>query len=271
MAGAGLGLRLHDNRHGTDLHTRAFDPWWAHARRAYLGLDGAQLPETTTLYYDPILDVHHRLPVSFNLTTAFYAAPQVPDDARRLFDAGARSAGIDRPLRLPLRAARVYGSSLLLTREWGLPDIEANLVEAIEASYQPTWDRERLGEFTWGLGLDEEHPRGQFNAFLAAAEAAGPGRWARLSAAPLERCPQVVGVDFPRLALRRAEWVDGVLHLRSAPLTDRPQERTVFRVIGAGPGPWQIVGPEGVEVRSDHAGLAIETPLVEAELELRPA
>ena len=165
-----------------------------------------------------------------------------------------------------------------MAREWGRDDIEANLVEAIEASYEPTWDRERAGEVTWGLGLDEEHPRGQFNAFLAAAEAAGPGRWARLSAAPLERCPQVVDVEFPRVALRRAEWVDGVLHLRLAPLADRPQERTAFRVVGAGSGPWRVVGPEGVTVEPDDvtvgpdaAGLTVEAPLVEADLQLRPA
>ncbi|MDA3038666.1 MAG: hypothetical protein O3C27_03895 [Actinomycetota bacterium] len=208
--------------------------------------------------------------MSFNLTTAFYAAPQVPEDARRLFEAGARSAGLHQPLRTPLRASRAYGSSLLLAREWGLSDIEANLVEAIEASYQPTWGRERHGEFTWGLGLNEEHPRGQFNAFLAAAEAGGTGRWTRLSAAPLEPCAQVVGVDFPQLALRRAEWVDGVLHLRLAALVDRPQQRTSFRVVGAEPGPWRIVGPEGVSIKSDAAGLTVEAPLIEADVELHP-
>ncbi len=51
--------------------------------------------------------------------------------------------------------------------------MEARLAAAIEASYEPSWDMTR-GEFTWGLGLDEPHPRGQFNAFLAAAEAGGP-------------------------------------------------------------------------------------------------
>ena len=209
--------------------------------------------------------------MGFNLTTSFYAAPQVPDDARRLFDAGCRAVGLDRPLVTPIRASRAYGASLLLAREWGLDEVEANLVVAIEESYEPTWDRDRPGEFTWGLGLDEDHPRGQFNAFLAAAEAAGPGRWARLSAAPLERCPQVVDVEFPRVALRRADWVDGVLHLRLAPLVDRPKERTAFRVVGAGPGPWRIVGSGGATVRLDGAGLTVEAPLVGADLEVRRA
>ena len=129
----------------------------------------------TTFYYDPVVDVHHRLPVTAALTTSFYAAPQEPEDARRLFDAGCASIGFDREIEAPLRPSRAAGSSLLLAREWGLDDLEERLVGAIEASYEPTWD-DASGEFTWGLRLDEPHPRGQFNAFLAAAEAAGSGR-----------------------------------------------------------------------------------------------
>ena len=71
-------------------------------------------------------------------------------------------------------------------------------------------------------------PRGQFNAFLAAAEATGPGEWTRLSAAPLEPCPQLVDVDFPAMAFTRAEWVDGNLHLRLAPLHENTSVFTSF-------------------------------------------
>ena len=60
----------------------------------------------TTFYYDPVLDVHHRLPVAAALTTSFYAAPQVPADARRLFDAGSAMLGWD---TLPRRS--VVGES----------------------------------------------------------------------------------------------------------------------------------------------------------------
>ena len=57
----------------------------------------------TTFYYDPQLDVHHRLPVSSAVVTSYYAAPQVPDDARRLFGAACTSMGLDQDLALPLR------------------------------------------------------------------------------------------------------------------------------------------------------------------------
>ena len=272
MAGAGLGLRLHDARHGTELHERAFAPWWRHAREHYLDLDLDEPPTMTTLYYDPLLDAHLRLPAVLANVTAFYAAPQVPDDARRLWDASCVSAGYDRELALPIPASRFHGASLMMAREWQVADIEARLSAAIEASYEPTWDRE-LGEFTWGLGLDEPHPRGQFNSFLAAAEAVGPGMWERLSAAPLETCPQVVGVDFPRVALSRAEWHDGSLFLTISPLVDRPAERTQFTIVGAPHGrSWNLDGIAGATVQRIPDGtLTVTVPVARADVVVSPS
>ena len=100
------------------------------------------------MYYDPIVDIHHRVPAAMNLTTAFYATPQAPDDARLLFEGACRVAGLDDgPLALPLRPGRGMGSALVLAREWQMADLEERLVAAIEASYEPTWDDERA-EFT---------------------------------------------------------------------------------------------------------------------------
>lgn len=207
--------------------------------------------------------------MSAALTTSYYAAPQVPEDARRLFEAGCASVGLDRSPELPLRPGRGYGSSLVLAREWGLSELEKRLVDAIEASYEPTWDTER-GEFTWGMGLNEAHPRGQFNAFLAAAEAAGPGRWSSLSAAPLEVCPQVVDVDFPTLALSRAEWVDGALHLRLAPLREDPNTWTTFRIVGVEPRLWYLTGVDGATMDVTPHAVIVRVPLVNADLEFTP-
>ena len=41
-------------------------------------------------------------------------APQVPEDARLLFDAAQRSLGLAAELELPLRPSRGYGSALIL-------------------------------------------------------------------------------------------------------------------------------------------------------------
>jgi hypothetical protein len=221
----------------------------------------------TTLYYDPQLDVHHRLPVAAALTTSYYAAPQVPEDARRLFDASCASIGLNGTREPPLPASRGFGAALVLAREWELDDLERRTSEMVEASYEPTWDHQR-GEFTWGMGLDESHPRGQFNAFLAAAEAAGPGRWANLSEAPLETCPQIVDVDFPAMAFSRAEWVDGNLRLSLAPLRDSPGTFTSFRLVGAEPRNWDVHGIDGATVELTTTGVNIRVPMIAADIEL---
>jgi len=211
--------------------------------------------------------VHHRLPVGAALTTAFYAAPQQPDDARRLFEAGYRSIGFDGEPTLPLRPNRSIGSSLVLAKEWGLAELEQRLTAAIDASYEPTWDTER-GEFTWGMGLDEPHPRGQLNAFLAAGEAGASGAWGRLSAEPLARCPQLVGVDVDELVLSQAEWIDGNLRVGLSPRQVDPSRSTGFRLIGAEPRNWEVHGLDGVRLDLTTTGLDISVPMVDATFDL---
>ena len=210
------------------------------------------------------------MPVSLASTTSYYAAPQVPEDARRLFLAAAASIGMDEELSLPLRPSRAYGSSLVLAREWELDDIAAHLVTAIEASYEPTWDH-NTGEFTWGMGLNERYPRGQFNAFLAAAEAAGPGRWEALSAAPLEPCPQIVGVDFPTMAFDRAEWIGSSLYLGLAPLYEDPKVYTTFRIVGVEPRQWDIAGIDGAMVDAKPVGVVVRVPLKKTLMTFTPS
>jgi hypothetical protein len=90
-------------------------------------------PTMTTLYYDPVLDVHHRLPVSLAMTTAYYAMPQHPKDARRLFDAACAAMGLDREIETTLNPSRSYGSALVMAKEWGLDDIVERVSAAVDA------------------------------------------------------------------------------------------------------------------------------------------
>ncbi|MEM7093333.1 MAG: hypothetical protein AAF567_10055 [Actinomycetota bacterium] len=207
------------------------------------------------------------LPARLALTTSFYAAPQKPDDAQRLFAAAAESAGLMGDIETPLRPARGYAAALLLAREWEMRDLESRLVETIDASHEPTWDTER-GEFTWGMGLDEPHPRGQFNAFNAAAEAAGPGRWAAMSNQPVEACPQVVEVDFPDVAFTRAEWVDGNFYGTVKVRQPDPDRRITFRIVGAEPRLWDVHAPERTFVDVKLSGIHVSMPMVDGDLEL---
>jgi hypothetical protein len=229
------------------------------------------VPGLVTAYYDPLLDVHHRLPVTFAMTYCFYLAPQVPEEARRLFDAAARSAGISGEGISNPTAHRINAIAWFLSREWQLDALESAVRSGLEAHYEPTWDR-AAGEFTWGLGLGEAYPRGQYNGFLAAAEAVGPGAWARLSEAPLPDPPgRVEGVDFPRVGLAEARWQEGALRLRLHPQNDDALGRpTRFRVTGlAAPDRWRVEGD--ARLGAEDGDLVVETSIRDRRLTLRPA
>jgi hypothetical protein len=240
-----------------------FDDWWTYAREAYMDLGRDTPPEMVTFYYDPLLDVHHKLPVMVAVINALYLGPQQPHDARRLFDAALGMLGVLADGPPTVIGERLTGIALLLAREWGVDDISARLAAGAEASYEPTWDRQR-GEFTWGFGLGEEHPRGQLNAILAAAEAVTPGAWTTLAndAVPAPS-PEVAGVDFPTVSLRRAAWLDGVLHLSTSPMNDAVVgAATSWRVTGLErPVDWEAMTPDDapVETRIEAGDLVVDT------------
>jgi hypothetical protein len=240
-----------------------FDDWWTYAREAYMDLGRDTPPQTVTLYYDPLLDVHHKLPVMVAVINALYLAPQRAPDARRLFDAGLAMLGTLGDGPPTVIGERLTGIALLLAREWGVDDTAARLAAGAEATYEPTWDSER-GEFTWGFGLGEEHPRGQFNAIMAAAEAVTPGAWTTLaSEAPATPPAEVVGVEFPRVSLRRAVWLDGVLHVSTSAMNDAVVGTpTSWRVAGLDdPTRWTATSSDDVpvETRTDGGDLVVNT------------
>lgn len=247
---AGLGLQLHDRRHGTQLHAEAFAPWWAAARERVL--DG---PAEANL-----------------LITAALLAPQAPDDARRLFDAGCGALGVAAAGGSPALTAgqaEAAGAGLVLAREWGLGHEAGQLAAAIEASYRFTEDEQ--GGATWTLGeADEDHPRGRANAWLAAGEAAGPGQWTHLFAGPWTPCHQVVGVNAPDVMLRRAEWVKEVLYVGLAPRQADPARWTTFRITGAEPRMWYLTGLNGTTMDTAGNATIVRAPMAHGELEFAP-
>ena len=194
----------------------------------------------------------------------------MPEEARRLFDAAAARAGISSSGLTNLRDHRINAIAWFLSREWGLDELEAAIRSGLDANYEPTWDRAR-GEFTWGLGLAEEYPRGQYNGFLAAAEVVSPGAWALLSEAPLAKQRGLIeGVDFPTLALAEARWEENVLRLRLHPQNDAVEgQPTRFRITGLDdPGRWQVEGD--ARLASQAGDLVVETSIRDHRLTLRP-
>jgi hypothetical protein len=217
-----------------------------------------------SLYYDPIIDVHHKLPVLVAVINALYLAPNRPADAQRLFEAGVGMMGALGDGPPVVIGERNTGVALLLAREWGMDDVAARLAAGADATYEPTWDAQR-GEFTWGFGLNEEHPRGQFNAIMAAAEAMRPGAWTALAtSAPSPTVKgEVVGVDFPTVSMAQAEWIDAQLHLTTAPMNDAVVGTpTSWRVTGLdNPAQWHATTGDGetVDARIHDGDLVIET------------
>ncbi len=251
----------------------AFRDWWQFARSEYQGLVSDAPPSIVTMYYDPLLDVHLRVPVASALGNQLFISPLVPEDSRRIFDAAAGSVGLLEDEIPPerFREPRQPAGAWFLAKEFGLTEVAGRIAAGLDVTQQPTWDRER-GEFTWGCNLDEEHPRGQFNAWLAAAEANSPGAWTRLATERLPKGePLVVGVDFPRVALSEARWVDGVLHLALAPRNEAViGEPTSFRVTGLeDPGSWSVSGPAGTETSVVDGALEVRTVVGPHELQVQ--
>ena len=255
LAGAGFGLQLADLAFGTN-HHEAFDVWWEIARRDYLHLDGDEPPSMVTFYYDPIIDEHLELPAAIGAAVpVIYLAPQVPDEARRLWDAARAQMGIlEVTGPVSVIGPRFTAMALLLARNWGVSDLADALQVACDEHYPPTWDHER-GEITWDFDLGEADPRGQYNAMMAAAEVMTEGAWWRLSnVASTDRFdqPTVSGVDFPTVALTRAEWDDsaGQLHLSLHPMNESVQGRpTTLRVSGLeDPSRWTARSTDGSQL-----------------------
>jgi hypothetical protein len=233
-------------------------------------------PSALTLYYDPVIDYHHRRGPESGLGSALYLAPQRPEIGRALFTAAARKLGwYDAPeVREPLGNPRGTVLGLWLAREYDDETVYARLRRHAEAHHEPRWDHER-GEFTWGYRLGEAHPRGQLNAASAAAEVATARAWWRIFNEPhLGKFaePTVVGVEFPRVALRQAWWDRQArqLAIAVAPLA-RPSAAvttTVFRVTGLEePGRWSIVATTGqhqATCRAIDGELAVTVPLERA-------
>jgi hypothetical protein len=240
---------------------------------------GQQPASEVTFYYDPEIDYHHRLPVGWaGLFPAYFLAPQKADEARALLEAGLAQRGLSgghRPIELP--GPQRTPMLIHLAREWGIADLGTALQEAADEQYEPAWDASS-GEFTWGFGLGEEHPRGQFNGAMAAAEAMSEGAWWRLfNESPGARFeqPTVTGVDFPALTLTQAWWSTerDQLLLATEPATDDVLgQPTSFRITNlADPAGWTVASPDGLPVTTAVVETALEvtTAIGEGRLVVR--
>jgi hypothetical protein len=169
---------------------------------------------------------------------------------------------------VPVIGPRFTALALMLGRNWAVTDLADALEVACHEHYPPTWDTER-GEMTWDFGLGEPHPRGQYNATMAAADAMTEGAWWRLgnvSSSARFNEPTVCDVDFPNVALAQAEWDANrrQLTLTLQAMSERVVgQRTTLRVTGIeNPGAFGATATDvPVESEVRDADLLIHTPV----------
>jgi hypothetical protein len=168
------------------------------------------------LYYDPVVDEHVGTGPIGIIAPTWYFAPQRPDVATAGWQTTAMLAGVlgDGPitgLDDPARATTL----LQFAGEFADTATKQRIWDAADAHVEPTWN-DAAGEFTLGFGLDELHPRGQWNARAMAGWVCTEGAWSRIFNEPnLTKFdePTIVGVDFPKVALSEARWDGTSLHL----------------------------------------------------------
>lgn len=198
----------------TDHHS-AFDKWWQYAGENYVSWDEGK-PVSLDLYYDPIVDEHVGHGPMGIIAPAWYFAPQRNQVAEVGWKTAAMFSGAlgDGPitgLDQPATATML----LQLAGEFADPAMKQRIWNAADEHIEPTWDRDS-GEFTLGLGLNEAHPRGQWNARMMAGWVCTEGAWSRIFNEPNLRKfnePTVVGVDFPKIALSEATWDGKAMHI----------------------------------------------------------
>lgn len=220
------------------------------------------------LYYDPVVDEHvGRGPMGL-IAPGWYLAPQRREVAAAGWRLGAMLAGalgdgdivgLDNPA-LGVMLVQMAG-------EFADPAVKGRIWDAAEVHFEPTWDRE-AGEFTLGFGLDEEHPRGQWNARAMAGWVCTAGAWGRVFNEPdLAKFdgPEVLGVDFPRVAMSEARWDGQTLHLAAEPQNASARgswTRMQVRSLPVVDRAWVLEAPDGGERSLDPTAGTVTIELV---------
>ena len=247
-------------------HHRAFDKWWGFAAENYLVWEEGKAV-SADLYYDPVVDEHvGRGPMGI-IAPAWYMAPQRNEVAEMGWKSAVALSGVmsDGPnvgLQTPATATFI----LQLSGEFADAGTKQLIWDAAEELIEPTWDSES-GEFTLGLGLNEEHPRGQLNARMMAGWVCRQGAWSGIFNDPnLAKFsqPTVEGVDFPRVALSEAKWDGEVLHIAAhAQNTKIAGTTTTLKMTNvASTNGWYLHESDGtrtpLEDRGDHVEIKLD-------------
>ena len=218
------------------------------------------------LYYDPVIDEHVSTPLAL-MAPVWYLAPQRTDMAKSAWEMAATLTGLfgDGDL-VGLNDPNLASLLAMQTGDFTDGEAKTRLWEFLDETHEPQWNND-LGEFTFGFGLGEPHPRGQLNARAMAGWVCTPGAWSRIFNNPnLEKFggPTVSGLDFPRVAMSEAWWDGAVLHLTAhAQNSSVANTQTSIHVEGLpSDDGWGLVRPTGGTMPIAVSGGASQLELV---------
>ena len=201
------------------------------------------------LYYDPVIDEHVSTPLAL-MAPVWYLGPQRSEMAKSAWEMAATLTGLfgDGDL-VGLNDPNLASLLAMQTGDFTDGEAKTRLWEFLDETHEPQWNND-LGEFTFGFGLGEPHPRGQLNARAMAGWVCTPGAWSRIFNNPnLEKFdgPTVSGLDFPRVAMSEAWWDGAVLHLTAhAQNSSVANTQTSIHVEGLpSDDGWGLVQPTG--------------------------
>jgi hypothetical protein len=233
LSAAGLGLQLYDNITGRHSHV-VYENWLEYAREHYMLVSRQGKLERFTLYYDPLLQHHHRGGPGSALGTCFYVLPQDREFAQFIYEAAVNAFGWNNPRAgvLKLSDPRLMLLALVLAREFGDLTTQARIASIAEREFQPLSFGSENEQFGWWFNLGETYPRGQLSALLMMMEVGKAGDWGRVFSRPQTdrfKAPTVEGVDYPKLGISQA-WNDvtnGVLNVSTYAATPSLRGRRV--------------------------------------------
>lgn len=200
------------------------------------------------LYYDPVVDEHLQTPIGL-IAPTWYLAPQRREVAETAWRFGATAMGLLGDDDVKMEKAQEGVLLAWFTGEFAEGAVKQKLWDACDTLFEPQLDQDS-GEFTFGFGFDEPHPRGQPNARVMAGWVCRPGAWAEIFGNPdlaKHTQPCVEGIDFPRVAMSQAQWTGDALHLAANPCNSTTRgTRTSMRVRRLPvDGEWTLTGSDG--------------------------
>ncbi len=284
LSAAGLGLQMTDLTVGTSTHA-IYDEWLESTfKKRFLTYDARGNLKSVAMYHDPVLDRTFGGPPAGGLAPSFYVLPQNREMAELLYRSTVSSLGWDRrwmPVLGLKSFPRMFAMGLLLAREFGDGTTERRLTRKLASFDNGRFfnagdaggEREDEDEFGFFFNFGEAYPRGQESAFLMLRDLVdSEGGWyGAFNDSDAEKfdAPTVVGVDYPKLGLSRAEndEAEATLELETyvatsseagAPtrfrVTQLPDASSVAVLRDGSPYEgWTRLGSDSIEIETDVA------------------